>query len=156
LPTITENDINAAVVGYSHRNNIGSDNCVVGLYFPDKYPPGAGIYLNGDIYKGKDGFAGEIKFLPFGIDWDSFDYNQNAVDDLIVKAILTFQCTFNPNTIVIYGKTGGNCDQILNEKYGTYVEKIMKPQIIFSDSLQEDYELGIKLTALKMLDTAAN
>lgn len=80
LPVLVENDINAAVMGYCHQNKIRSDKCVIGLYFPDKYPPGAGIYLNGNIYKGKNGLAGEIKYLPFGIDWESFDYNPKEVE----------------------------------------------------------------------------
>ncbi|MFZ5967460.1 MAG: ROK family protein [Bacillota bacterium] len=152
LPVLVENDINAAVVGYSHRNNIDASQCVIGLYFPEKYPPGAGIYLNGNIFKGRNGLAGEIKYLPFGIHWDSFDYNTKEVDDFIVKTIQAFQCTFNPNVIVLYGEKTGNYAQRIHEKCDTSVAKMMIPEIVASGDLNEDFETGIKLIALKMIE----
>lgn len=154
LPVHIENDINAAVMGYCHHNNIPTNKCIIGLYFPGKYPPGAGIYLNGHIYKGRDGLAGEIKYLPFGIDWESFDYNPADMENIMLKTIQAFQCMFNPDAIVLYGeKTTDSISRIFQEKSLTTIEKIMLPEIITSTDLNTDFEAGIRQLALKIIDT---
>lgn len=154
LPVLVENDINAAIMGYCHQNKIRSDQCVIGLYFPEKYPPGAGIYLNGNIYKGKNGLAGEIKYLPFGIDWESFDYNPKEVEDFMIKTIQAFLCMYNPDRIVLYReKISHAISKIIQEGYLSPVEKIMLPEIMTSMDLNTDFEAGIKQIALKMIDT---
>ena len=65
LPVLVENDVNAAVSGYytQHMNMKGQD--VAGIYFPNRYPPGMGMVLNGQIMRGKNRMFGEIKYLPY-------------------------------------------------------------------------------------------
>lgn len=156
LPVHIENDINAAVMGYCYHNNVPTNKCIIGLYFPGKYPPGAGIYLNGHIYKGRDGLAGEIKYLPFGIDWESFDYNPADMENIKLKTIQAFQCMFNPHAIVLYGeKTPDSISRILQEKSLSTVEKILLPEIITSTDLNTDFEAGIRQIALKLIDTCS-
>lgn len=87
LPVRVENDINAAVMGFCHRHQLPNDQCVVGLNFPDKYPTGAGIFLNGHIHRGSKGLAGEIRYLPFGIDWDNFQYNSAEMQAVMIKTV---------------------------------------------------------------------
>ncbi|MFT4145813.1 MAG: ROK family protein [Mobilitalea sp.] len=153
LPVIVENDINAAVLGYCFQNNIADDQCVIGLYFPDKYPPGAGLYLNGNIYKGTGNLAGEIKYLPLGIDWETFDFNLNDAVNIIVKTIQIFMCTLNPDKIILYGENDGHTIQkLFYEKAISEVEKIMIPEIVISSELNADFEYGIKQIALKMIN----
>ena len=65
LPVIFENDVNAAAAGYCKRKGIQSEAAVIYAYFPKKYPPGAGIYLDGKIYKGFSNYAGEISSSAF-------------------------------------------------------------------------------------------
>lgn len=157
LPVIVENDINAAVMGYCHQNNIQGDKCVIGLYFPDKYPPGAGIFLNGNIYKGRNGLTGEIKYLPFGIDWESFDYNSSEIEDFIVKTIQAFCCICNPDRIVLYGENiNHDIPKIIQDRCMSPAEKIMLPDIITSTNLNTDFEAGIKQMALSMINTERN
>lgn len=154
LPVHVENDINAAVIGYCQKNNVSNNKCVIGLYFPGKYPPGAGIYLNGDIYKGRNGLAGEIKYLPFGVDWESFDYNPVDMETLKIKTIQAFQCMFNPDTIVLYGeKPTDSISETIHEKCMSAAEKIMLPELIISTDLNTDFEAGVTKIALKMIET---
>ncbi len=153
LPVVVENDINAAVLGYCHHNKISDSQCVIGLYFPDKYPPGAGIYLNGDIYRGRSNLAGEIKYLPLGVDWETFDFNLTDALNIIVKTIQMFMCTLNPDKIILYGENDGHTIQkLIYEKALEEVEKIMIPEIVISSELNADFEYGIKQVALKMID----
>ena len=83
LPVIFENDINAAIEGYCYSHSVTKSQCVIGIYFPSKYPPGAGIHINGGIYKGRNGLAGEIKYLPLGVDWEKFNFNKVQMLSLI-------------------------------------------------------------------------
>jgi Transcriptional regulator/sugar kinase len=154
LPVFVENDINAAIMGYCHQNKIREEQCVIGIYFPEKYPPGAGIYLNGKLYKGRNGLAGEIAYLPLGIDWAAFDYNPADAEDVMIKTIQAFLCMYNPDRIVLYG---GNINPavsaLIQENCLTPAEKIMLPEIIISTDLNTDFEAGIKQIALNMIDT---
>ena len=153
LPVIFENDINAAVEGYCYSHGVTEKQCVIGIYFPSKYPPGAGIYINGGIYKGRNGLAGEIKYLPFEVDWENFDFNKAQMKEIIIKILLAFCCMYNPDIIVLYGEE--ITDTIISEfesKCNSEIEKVMIPQIIISNELSHDFEIGIKHIALKSLE----
>lgn len=153
LPCIFENDINAAIEGYCYYNDISYDKCVIGIYFPSKYPPGAGVYINGDIYKGRNGLVGEIKYMPFDIQWDNFDYNEKSMKEIIIKMVLSFSYMYNPDTIVLYGDiVPRSIKDNIKDECKTNIEKIMMPEIIVSTELNKDYEIGIKQVALKFLE----
>jgi predicted NBD/HSP70 family sugar kinase len=70
IPLIIDNDVNLAAVGERWRGLAsGCDNFVamsIGTGI------GMGIVINGEIYAGAEGAAGEIGFLPIGVD-DPFD-----------------------------------------------------------------------------------
>lgn len=153
INVIFENDINAAVEGYCYSNKVSKEKSVIGIYFPSKYPPGAGIYINGEIYKGRNGLAGEFKYLPMGIDWDTFSYSEDDMKELIIKSVLSFNCMYNPDFIILYGE----CikEEIINEikeRCISEVEKAMIPDIIISKELNKDFEIGIGQIALKNLN----
>lgn len=153
LPVIFENDINAAIEGYCYSHEVTESQCVIGIYFPSKYPPGAGIYINGGIYKGRNGLAGEIKYLPLGVDWENFDFNKVQMKEIILKTLLAFSCMYNPDIIVLYGDEIS--DNIISEfkgKCSSEIEKIMIPEIIISKELNHDFEIGIKQIALNYLE----
>ena len=62
LDIIIENDINAAALCQAliePRKEI-----CMSIYYPENYPPGAGIVIDGKIFHGKHGLSGEIKHLP--------------------------------------------------------------------------------------------
>ena len=154
LPVHVENDINAAVMGYCCKHNIREDQCVVGLYFPDKYPPGAGIYLHGKVYKGRNGLAGEVSFLPFGIDWETFQYLPEDMYSVIIKTIQAISCVFNPDQIILYGQADRQgLPALLQNSSLSPIEQLMLPEIIISTDLNIDFEAGIKQIAVQMIDT---
>ncbi len=64
IPVILENDVNAAILGYSRRTVLTDEACVAGLYFPERFCMGCGIYLMGQIWRGKRAMAGELFGLP--------------------------------------------------------------------------------------------
>lgn len=101
LPAIVENDVNAAVYGYSRR--LEPTSVIVGMYFPKSFP-GAGIMVDGKILKGADGYAGEIALMPAGINWVTMDYeNPQEIGPAIARMIGIVCSILNPNHIVLYG-----------------------------------------------------
>lgn len=151
-PVFIENDINAATVGYCCTNVQTKDECIIGLYFPSKYAPGAGIYRNGELIKGRDGLAGEIKYLPLNIDWEHFDYLEATVNQIVLKVIRIFMCLYNPDKIVIY-KENVRYDftSELEKICISSVEKILLPSIVISNNLNSDFENGMICLALEKL-----
>lgn len=157
IPVIFENDVNAAVIGYHtlHEDDIDSNCAIVYLYFPRKYAPGAGIYINGGLYKGFRHFAGEIENMPIGIDWlntnfDSFDLSCEAVS----KLIIAITSILDPKEIIIYGsfiseRHLGNISSICKGKLiGTEL-----PKITNSKNFSLDYEKGLTKSTLDILET---
>ncbi|GGF70786.1 hypothetical protein GCM10010912_15010 [Paenibacillus albidus] len=107
VPVIMENDVNAAVLGFSKNSGLPKNRTVVYIYFPELYPPGSGIMIQGKLHKGKGNFAGEISWLPLGIDWTeaglyaSFERLSGA----LAKLIVTLSSILNPDTVVLYGSS---------------------------------------------------
>lgn len=97
-----ENDVNVAILGYCKRTALKADGIACAIYFPEKYPPGAGYYLEGRILKGYRGLAGEIKDLPIGINWDQ-PLTDEDFQTAIMKLVQTFAYMLNPEHIVLYG-----------------------------------------------------
>jgi len=147
-----ENDINAATYGYCKKNHLMENTSAAGIYMPTKYPPGAGICQSGEIIKGRNGLAGEIKYLPFDIDWQTFDYDQAAIENFLIKTVKVLMCIYNPDKIVLY------CEQInkdivvkLENSTNSHIEVIMLPDIEVKKELKEDFETGMISLALKKL-----
>jgi len=152
IPVVFENDVNAAVLGYCISNEC-SDKNVVGIYIPEKYPLGTGIFINGDIYRGKDGFAGEAKFLPDGIQWDNPAYVSKNISAALKNLIITFTCLLNPDRLVIYREnlTKEEVDSAIADCQKVVKAELM-PEVIVSDNFSEDFAKGIKQIALKPLE----
>ena len=51
--------MNAAVFHFKEEKKI-----VAGIYFPKNYPPGAGLVIDQQLFKGANHLSGEIKHLP--------------------------------------------------------------------------------------------
>ena len=156
IPVKFENDVNAAVIGYCniHEEEIQSDGAVVYIYFPEKYSPGVGMYINGKVYKGSKHFAGEIKHMPIGIDWENLDYSSfDDVCNAISKLIIVILYLLDPERIIIYGS-------FINEEYfkkinETCEETLMEttmPKIYKSEDFNSYFEKGISKSTLDLLE----
>lgn len=105
LPVIVENDVNAACIGYCRRNQIESEAAALYLYFPQKYPPGGGIYINGRLYKGYSHYAGEVASMPLGIDWNDPTLYESSerICEAIAALIQAVSLLLNPRSVILYG-----------------------------------------------------
>lgn len=152
VPVILENDANAAVTGYFKNNGLENET-IVYIFFPSNYPPGAGIYLNGSPYKGRNNFAGEIKYIPLGIDWENINYNLfDDICSIISKLIISFSSVINPDKVVISANfiSDKHIEAItLNCKNS--ISEIFIPEIVISSDFENDFENGIIECTLNLL-----
>jgi hypothetical protein len=151
LPVMVENDVNAAVSGFCAKQDFSDDMSVIGIYFPTKYPPGMGIYLNGHLVRGKNGMAGEIKFLPSDLQWSEMS-NEIFIHSLC-QLIHTINAILAPDTVVIY------LDRVDTKSWNYEWEEYQQnhlmpayPKVILQDTFQQDFEAGMRWLTLKELE----
>ncbi len=151
LPVCLVNDINAAVLGYGMAlGQAAKDETVVGIYWPRNYLPGAGILLKGELYKGRDGLAGEISC--------AFDRSTCVPEEVsagqVAEKIVSFVRFWNPHRIVLYheGITSDMKGEFKRLCVASLPERFM-PELILGRPLREDYRRGIHALAGKFLET---
>ncbi|MGB4589059.1 MAG: ROK family protein [Clostridiaceae bacterium] len=148
-----ENDTNAAVSGYCRRHPKNAVRTVCYLYFPTKYPPGSGIWINGDVHRGRNNFAGEISYIPLGIDWKNKEKNrQEDYLEHVALLMTTLSSTIAPDLLVLHGE---GIDDSSLEVLKSHMEKSIPPPYVpsmcISSNFNLDYEEGmIELTLNKM------
>lgn len=154
LPVITENDVNAAISGYCCREGVNEHECILGVYFPEKSPPGMGIYLNGKVVKGKNGMAGEIKFLPLEVDWNASMDDESFIKT-VCKVLQSSSAVLAPDKIVLYQERI-NKDRFFQswESYQLNNPLPTRPEIHLSNAFYEDFEKGMQWLTLKELEPA--
>jgi len=154
LPVITENDVNAAISGYCCREEVSENECILGVYFPEKSPPGMGIYLNGRIVKGKNGMAGEIKFLPLAVDWSAPMDNESFIET-VCKVLQSLSAVLAPDKIVLYQERI-NKDRFFQSWESYQLDNPLPtcPEIFLSTAFYEDFENGMQWLTLKELAPA--
>ncbi len=148
LPAIIENDVNAAVFGYSKR--IEDDSVVVGIYFPKYFGPGAGTVIDGKILKGAFGFAGEVFLLPLGIDWITINYEKpQEIGPAIAGLISVFCGIVNPEHVVLYGDFfTEEVKKAIEQKLSTLALQGIYPSIVYQCDLNPDIIAGLMTQAV--------
>ncbi|MFC0212988.1 ROK family transcriptional regulator [Paenibacillus chartarius] len=152
VPVVVENDVNAAVSGYCHREQFGEGKCVLGIYFPGTKSPGMGIFIDGKIVRGKDGMAGEIKYLPLDfLHWDALDAAEEF-PEVICKMMLILNAVLAPDQIVVYSEEVDA--QLLKETWDACKANYAMPSfpdIVVSASFAKDFEEGMRYLSLREL-----
>ena len=142
-----ENDINAAVYGW-YSYNFHSRGCVVGMYYPRVAPPGAGIMIDGDIYHGRQSFAGEFALIPADVPWGDLNYsNTESTAKMIGKAIVTFCCTHAPDHIILYGDFW---TPLLQKRIINYVDDCLCGHFRCNIAFSKDFSSDLKAGALRL------
>lgn len=152
IPVLMENDVNAAVLG--RTGNSPPEPCMVYIYFPRKYPPGAGILVHGNLVKGGRHFAGEIGQLPLGIEWgektaDSFETCCSAA----AQVIITLAAVLDPDSAAVFGEhiTGRHMERITELCRSQLPDHIL-PELIHSQDFSADFQQGLKYLTLNLLE----
>lgn len=155
MPVSVENDVNAASVGYCRRHQIESEAAALYLYFPQKYPPGGGIYINGRLYKGYSHYAGEIAGMPLGIDWNNASLYETPerICEAIATLIEAISLLLNPQHVILHGT-------FLTEQHLRDIQRRCAarqpvhsiPHLSLAADFTLDYQNGIIEEALALLE----
>lgn len=152
MPVFVENDVNAAVAGYCGRKLAGTGETAAAVYLPKKYGPGVGVWINGGLMKGRNGLVGEAACLPLGFDWLGDSSPQERLDCLARIAQVCI-LMYNPHRLVIYGAVpAGRFTEQLEGLMHSPMERMMMPEIDFSEDLRADFEAGIRNAGLEMIN----
>ena len=155
LPMIFENDVNAACVGYCRRNQIASEAATMYLYFPQKYAPGGGIYIDGKLYRGFSNYAGEVAGMPLGINWlDPALYTSpERVCEAIATLIEAISLLLNPQSVILYGAflTDTHLDDI-RQRCAARQPANSIPHLSLATDFTLDFQNGIIEEALALLE----
>nr|WP_232510134.1 ROK family protein [Paenibacillus crassostreae] len=162
IPTVVENDMNAAVIGYMDQRKVGDNISLFYLYL-GKNGPGAGIVINGGIVRGKTYFSGEVSFVPqyddrnflqalsCGNDGERSIEQMERKTDAISRLVASITSILNPHYIIF-------CDDEIEtltlhqivERSATYVPKEHLPELAASD-MKHDYLNGLQSLGLSLL-----
>jgi hypothetical protein len=151
IPAIFENDVNAAAVGFAHVHNAAPLDSLAYLYFPQKYPPGSGLIIEGRLFRGHTHYAGEVSYLPLGIDWKDpgLHTSPERSAQAIAKVIASLSSVVNPRRIVLQAEflderrlhaIQACCEGLLPEA--------ARPELIASADFTGDLQAGIVALAL--------
>ncbi|CAH1192862.1 hypothetical protein PAECIP111892_01109 [Paenibacillus auburnensis] len=154
-PVVLENDVNAAVIGYCNRLQETAESSVVYMYFPDRFGPGAGIYINGRLHKGKRGFAGEVANIPLGIPWGdpSLITSFERITEAIAKLTAAVNSVLNPDLVVLYGSflTDHHLRSVV-EQCSLFLPGSTVPDIRLTEDFAADYLQGMIVQTLRTLE----
>ncbi len=152
LPVIFSNDVNAAVKGYAE--SFADSPCLVGIYFPRIYSPGAGMVLGGDVYTGSQHFAGEIGQLLPDTDWTQLDYSDGQTMRDTVSRLLSIYCRIlAPHQFVLYGDFFSVSDtEIIKQKTQSLLNGQFRVNVTLSSAFEADFERGMIVLALSLIN----
>ena len=152
IPVKVENDANLVTVGYCIKNNIYSRESVVGIYFPKDSLPGASIFWDGKIFTGKDGLAGEIKYLPDFINYRKITSADSVIEKLI-NTIVLFNSITAPGLFIIYAENI-NEDEFQKRVYDNEIIKRQPnvPVIKVADTFGKDIITGLQWLVTSDID----
>lgn len=148
-----ENDVNAAVLGYAAKCD--KEAIVSGVYYPNGFPPGGGVSIEGEMLKGKNNLVGEVAWLPFEVDWSTDNIVKIDLKNHLEKIIKSFISLYDPHEIVVYASKERITQQLVDEvcmeliEYTTLFEL---PEIQLSRKFHEDYLLGLITIGIREMD----
>lgn len=158
LPSILENDVKAAVLGYYETRDFDEGKCVAALYLPQTHHPAGGICIDGRIYRGRDNAAGEVIYLDTEVRWNHFgsndlDYSKVNIPELAAAMALPVIVYLNPDCLVIYGSSlPADIQERLQKRLLEAMPREFLPDIVFIPDILPDFLDGLVYLALKLLE----
>lgn len=139
------NDVNAATVGYG---SLHKEEIIAALYYPCNYPPGASLWIHGQLYLGSKGMSGEVKYLPNQN--NDRDPNQSLSVSLLRDTMQTIISLYDPDQLIVYGSDERFSDEAFRNIFEAAVQQVKE---VFSDlelpamhvltTFDSDYQSGL-------------
>lgn len=150
---VAENDVNCMALGYYHGFQTVQAESLGYICYPKDGISGAGIIVNGRVIRGANDFAGEVSFLPLGINREiqgSVQKNLNYFTELIVNTVISITCIINPEFIVL---SGTHFTDVLIESIELRIKDRLPPEhqphLIFEQDIHDSFLEGLKFLALQ-------
>lgn len=153
VPVRFVNDVNATVWGRRVREEGPARETLAAVYFPERYPPGLGLLVDGRLHTGHGNYVGELQYLPIGVDWTALDYGDwEAVEGAVVKLISAACALAGPDRFLLYGEffRPGMAERIREAAEARFPAGYGMEVEAFRD-LGPDYEAGMRSLALQTL-----
>lgn len=147
IPVVVENDMNAAIIGYSSQHRI--ENSVY-LYLGQN-GPGAGIMVNGDVIRGNTFFSGEVSFVPQYEEQNFYEALSDKKVDAISRLVASLTAIMNPHTIIF---TDEEVDKEILHQIREYSTKYVPVQHIPHmqiSNLEKDYLDGLQRIGIEQI-----
>lgn len=152
LPVFFENDVNAAVLGYCARSQL-EDQDVIAIYLPEKYPLGVGMMLNGRLYTGSRGLAGELSDSIGVTNWNDVAYVNTHLKQALTVLVHNLTCLLNPHQVIVYRENlpGSQVQDWISELKASYPDAPY-PEVTGSREFHLDFSTGMKARAVEELE----
>ncbi|WP_430697478.1 ROK family protein [Metabacillus mangrovi] len=148
IPVVIENDMNAAVLGYSASRSLKGQSLV--YLYAGQNGPGAGVMLNGEVVRGSTFFSGEVSFVP---QFDHMNFGQAISGekgiDAVCRLAAAYTAILNPHTF-IFCKGEVNAIHDIVSGSSKYVPAEHLPEFTVSD-WEQDYLYGLQTLCLDAL-----
>ncbi|MBM7676303.1 ROK family protein [Gracilibacillus alcaliphilus] len=160
IPTVVENDMNAAVIGYFHLHKLKDDKTLVYMYLGQN-GPGAGVIINGRVHRGETFFAGEVAFIP---QYDRANFYQAVQQagrtihndnmpliDALSRLIAAITAIINPYLIIFcQHEIDQRTLQLIQQTSSKYMAKRHLPKLVLGE-WREDYLFGLHHLGMDVL-----
>lgn len=155
LLVIAENDMNATAVGFYNSYVKDKPENLAYLYYPKDGISGAGIIVNGRIVKGHSNFAGEISFMPLGLNYDDQREVQgkpDAFSKYVSRVVASVNGIINPEKVVLCGYYfTDSLNNMVENELPNWIPKDHLPDLIFETDIHKSYLNGLTHLALEQL-----
>lgn len=151
LPAAVENDMNAAVFGYHHRQKMSAAQSLVYIYLGQN-GPGAGIMVNGDVVRGSTFFSGEISLIP---QYDQANFwqalQQRSRKDALGRMVASLSAILNPHQVIFNKEDIGQGElKEVTQASSQFIPSEHLPELISSD-WKQDYLHGLESLGLCLM-----
>ena len=149
-----ENDVNAAAVGFAQQHPPAKLETIAYLYFPQKYPPGAGLLIEGKLFRGKAHYSGEVSCLPLGIDWIDPELYRSVENSTlaVARVIASLSAVLNPHRVVLQAEFLSDRHLADIRAYcARQLPEAARPELAISTSFTDDLQAGIVSLTLGQL-----
>ena len=154
LPVIVENDINAATLGYSLKNK-GNEKVIAGVYFPEKFPPGASLVIHNQLFHGGHGMSGEIKHVPQFCRQEFPITDETLYRERVMESLQILVSLYDPDEVVVYSESKFlplDWEKEVLSKLDTLFPYDISFFIKKSSSFLEEYFIGLSFIGIQLLE----
>lgn len=148
-----ENDVNLMAVGYAARHHLGTEETLAYLYLMKGSYGGSAVLVDGKLHHGKNRFAGELLWPPYGPDWHQVTgESKEAQQDALLLTTLPYMSILAPHRVVIASDYLTESQlEVLETEARTAFRDEYAPKLELDRFPQKDYHDGMKQVVLELL-----